>query len=106
METKQKTVLITGATGFLGSYITRGLFEAGFHLKLLVRKTAQAQAEERFIEICPPFGIAGTELITLFCMTRKLKRLHHISTAYVAGKRRDTVLENELERGQLFNNNY
>ena len=169
MKMKQKTVLITGATGFLGSYITRGLFESGFHLKLLVRKTAPSQAEERFFEICTPFGIAesvfnfsrnpveiiegdisksyfglntadylklaetvdevfhcaaatkfdnnmsdihtqtnivGTDLIALFCMTRKLKRLHHISTAYVAGKRRDTVLENELERGQLFNNNY
>src|SRR3990167_404073 len=169
MKMKQRTVLITGATGFLGSYITRGLFEAGFHLKLLVRKTAQSQPKERFFEICTPFAIAesifnssrnpveiiegdisksyfglntadylklaetvdevfhcaaatkfdnnmsdihtqanivGTELITLFCMTRKLKRLHHISTAYVAGKRRDTVLENELERGQLFNNNY
>ncbi|MDL1894438.1 NAD-dependent epimerase/dehydratase family protein, partial [Sphingobacteriales bacterium CHB3] len=31
-------ILITGATGFLGSYIARELSEAGFHLKLLVRK--------------------------------------------------------------------
>ncbi|MDL1939496.1 NAD-dependent epimerase/dehydratase family protein [Candidatus Jettenia sp. AMX1] len=35
---RHKTILITGATGFLGSYIARELSEAGFHLKLLVRK--------------------------------------------------------------------
>ena len=50
---KQKTILITGATGFLGSFITQELFEAGFRLKLLVRKTHSLQAKERVSEIFP-----------------------------------------------------
>jgi len=166
---KLKTILITGATGFLGSYITRELFEAGFHLKLLIRNMANAQAKERISEIFPPFATAesvfdvlsdrieiidgditekylglndqdylrlsntvdevfhcaaatkfyngsdntlvhtnvyGTEHIVWFCLSNKPKRLHYISTAYVAGTRRDTVLEHELEKRQSFNNNY
>ena len=50
---KQKTILITGATGFLGSFITQELLEAGFSLKLLVRKTHDLQAKERVSEIFP-----------------------------------------------------
>ena len=161
---RQKTVLITGATGFLGSYITRELFEAGFHLKLLVRKTTTG-AKERFSEVFPAsyelkallkrieiiegdisrnylglsareyfklagtvdevfhcaettelrqgeddtlarINVLGTALMSLFCITKRYKRLHYISTAYVAGKRRGVVLEDELEKGQSFNNGY
>ena len=51
-------------------------------------------------------NMLGTALISLFCIAKRPKRLHYISTAYVAGKRRGTVLEDELERGQSFNNDY
>ncbi|MDO8141095.1 MAG: SDR family oxidoreductase [Candidatus Brocadiales bacterium] len=165
---KQKSILITGATGFLGSYVARELFDAGFHLKLLVRKTTTS-AKERLYEIFPAtrilsyglkallkrieiiegdssrnylglsareyfkladtvdevfhcaettklrkgegdtlarINVLGTALISLFCITKRPKRLHYISTAYVAGNRRGTVLEGELERGQSFNNGY
>lgn len=166
---KQKTILITGATGFLGSYITRELLELGCHLKLLVRKKTNIEARERFSEVLPAFmkagvifdtlpdrieiiegdiskvhlglnskeffrlaktvdevfhcaaatkfdndandvltrtNILGTKYVACFCAMGKIKRLHYISTAYVAGRRRDTVFENELENGPLFNNDY
>lgn len=165
---KQKTILITGATGFLGSFITQELFESGFCLKLLVRKTHDLQAKERVSDVfplCDPSlfadrtrvgrieiiegdvskkylgldtreyirlaetidevfhcaaatkfndvhntltqtNVSGTENVVQFCYTEKIKRLHYISTAYVAGKRRDVVYEDELDKGQTFNNNY
>lgn len=166
---KRKTILITGATGFLGSYITRELLNDGFCLKLLVRGATHSPAQERYSEIFPihasmayVFGslsngveiiegditksslgldakeyirlaetvdevfhcaaatkfdndacdthaqtnVSGTENIAWFCYAGKPKRLHYISTAYVAGKRRDTVFEHELDRKQDFNNTY
>ena len=33
-------------------------------------------------------------------------RLHHVSTAYIAGKRSDVALENEIDVGQTFRNPY
>lgn len=163
---KQKTLLITGATGFLGGYLTQELLQAGFRLKLLVRKTLYAGVERRISEVFPrctgenaikPVGIEiiegdvsqkylgipvtdylrlaqsvdevfhcaaatkfttgetstfigtnifGTMHVAQFCSAGKRKRFHYISTAYVAGKRRDVVMENELEKGQSFNNEY
>lgn len=36
----------------------------------------------------------------------RLKRFDYVSTAYVAGRKRGAVSEDELQRGQLFSNNY
>ena len=47
---KQKTILITGATGFLGSSITQELLEAGFRLKLLVRKRIVYKQRKEFLK--------------------------------------------------------
>ncbi|MDG6026393.1 MAG: NAD-dependent epimerase/dehydratase family protein [Candidatus Brocadia sp.] len=168
---KRKTMLITGATGFLGSFITRQLFEAGFNLILLIRNSNQVRARDRISEVFPSFedaktelmsrklsdrveiaegdisqkhfglqameysrisdavdevfhcaaatkfhhesdhmlmqtNVYGTEHLAWFCLSGKRKKLHYISTAYVAGTRRDTVFEHELVKNQTFNNNY
>ncbi len=38
MEKREKTFLVTGSTGFLGSAITRRLLVSGYSLRLLIRK--------------------------------------------------------------------
>lgn len=166
---KRKTILVTGAMGFLGSYITRKLYEEGFQLILLIRGKNNVDATERSLEIFSPYGVSnyetgvlhegieivegdvsqrcfglnawdylrlaetvdevfhcaavikfdsdsrdtltrtnvvGTQHVARFCLMRKIKRLHYVSTAYVAGKRRGIVFESELEQNQEFNNNY
>jgi len=51
-------------------------------------------------------NIYGSLHVARFCARQKIKHFHYVSTAYVAGKRRGTVFENELGKGQKFNNNY
>ncbi|MHC4183724.1 MAG: NAD-dependent epimerase/dehydratase family protein, partial [Planctomycetota bacterium] len=38
MEKRNKTILITGANGFLGGAITKRLLVLGYELRLLIRK--------------------------------------------------------------------
>lgn len=40
------TTLVTGATGFVGSHVTRGLVSAGYPVRILIRKKSNLQALE------------------------------------------------------------
>jgi thioester reductase-like protein len=52
-------------------------------------------------------NLEGTRhVLELAGASRKLRRLHHFSTAYVSGDREGVVLEDELEMGQRFYNAY
>ena len=48
----------------------------------------------------------GTAQVLEFCRDARLRKLHYVSTAYVCGKRTDTVRGMNLERGQQFRNAY
>jgi len=162
-----KTVLVTGSTGFLGTYITRKFFEEGYNLKLIIRRSEHIRAKDKIFKIFPEgtkggikalsnrveiiegdisadnlglseqnytrlaeivdevfhcaaatkfkdgpnnilarTNVFGSLEIARFCAMKKYKRLHYVSTAYVAGRRQGAFFEDELEKGQLFNNNY
>src|SRR5271157_4776591 len=47
-------ILLTGATGFLGRYLLRGLLASGQRVALLVRDGRSAPAEERVRELMSP----------------------------------------------------
>ena len=51
-------------------------------------------------------NLDGTRHIVEFVAETKGKRLHHLSTAYVAGMRTDLVLEEDPDVGQQFKNPY
>lgn len=51
-------------------------------------------------------NVGGTQHVVDFCLAIGLDDMHYISTAYVCGKREDVVLEDELDVGQEFRNDY
>lgn len=51
-------------------------------------------------------NVGGTRNLLAFCRSAGIRRLHHVSTAYVCGLRRGTVVEGELDVGQEPGNDY
>ncbi|HTN04680.1 MAG TPA: SDR family oxidoreductase, partial [Planctomycetaceae bacterium] len=51
-------------------------------------------------------NIEGTRNVLEFCRGTRIRKFHHVSTAYVAGLRTGRVLETEQDVGQKFSNDY
>ena len=51
-------------------------------------------------------NVTGTENILALAKATGIEHFHHVSTAYVCGLRSGTVLEDELDVGQAFGNDY
>ncbi|GHV77344.1 paratose synthase [Spirochaetia bacterium] len=107
-----KTVLITGGTGFLGSYLTYGLLHNGFHVVVLKRSTSATWRIIDFIDEvkCYDIDIVGIEpafkdqyidtvIHTACCYGRKNEKISDIvDTNVMFGI-------NLLEYAEVFNTN-
>ncbi|MFI4874333.1 MAG: SDR family oxidoreductase, partial [Blastopirellula sp. JB062] len=51
-------------------------------------------------------NIWGTRHVLDFCRTAGIRKFHHVSTAYVCGRRRDVIREDEIDVGQEPSNDY
>jgi nucleoside-diphosphate-sugar epimerase len=51
-------------------------------------------------------NLLGTQSLLDVCQRTGIRQFHHVSTAYVCGKRRDTILESQFDVGQSFGNDY
>lgn len=51
-------------------------------------------------------NVGGVKNVLEFCRDARIRNLHHVSTAYVAGLRQGRVLETELDVGQELSNDY
>jgi nucleoside-diphosphate-sugar epimerase len=51
-------------------------------------------------------NVEGTRNLLALCRKTGLRRFHHVSTAYVCGRRTGRVLESELDVGQVPGNDY
>jgi len=59
------------------------------------------------LELAQRVNVEGTgNVLDLCAACSQLERLHHVSTAYVAGVRHGVVYEHELSLGQRFKNHY
>jgi nucleoside-diphosphate-sugar epimerase len=152
-----KSVLLTGITGALGSWLAKAAISSGARVCALVRGSATDGRRRAEQSLCVT-GIASTDLLDtvagdillpgvaapehlpqdldlivhcaactefrddasrqthqtnvdgvrhmLEVATERRVPFVHVSTAYVAGRRTGRVLENELDTGQTFNNDY
>ena len=51
-------------------------------------------------------NVGGTQNVLDLCQETGIDQFHHVSTAYVCGRRQGTVLETELNEGQELSNDY
>jgi len=51
-------------------------------------------------------NVTGTRHVLALCRDAGIRRLHHVSSAYVCGLRQGTILETELDVGQTSGNDY
>lgn len=51
-------------------------------------------------------NVEGTRNVLELCRATKIRRFHHVSTAYVCGRRKGLILESELDDTQGFGNDY
>ncbi len=51
-------------------------------------------------------NVTGTRNVLALCRAAGIRRLHHVSSAYVCGLREGTILESELDVGQTPGNDY
>lgn len=51
-------------------------------------------------------NVTGTKNVLELCRSADIRQLHHVSTAYVCGQRRETIYESEVNVGQLPSNDY
>lgn len=51
-------------------------------------------------------NVTGTRNVLSLCRSAGIRRLHHVSSAYVCGLREGTILEAELDVGQTSGNDY
>jgi len=162
----RQTILLTGATGFLGQYLLSDLLLRGCSVAVLVRDSRQTSASERIAEVLDywserlghklpaptilagdlglddlgftpadrhylareccaiihsaatvsfresPGGepwqtnVHGLQRLLHACLSAGLTEWHHISTAFVCGRRTGQILEEELDQGQTFHNCY
>src|SRR5262245_30503852 len=159
----RKNILLTGATGFLGSHLAARLLQDGCGVTAIARGSRSVSARGRVEEVLRGLGayrlqnltvfegdisspdlgldetakkavlastdevwhcaaslsfqqedrdeifrmnVGGTRRVIDLVKQTRLRRLQHVSTAYIAGNRPDIALETEISIGQTFKNPY
>ena len=160
---ERRNILITGATGFLGSHLAARLIQDGCDVTALARGSKNASPRARVENVLEEVGVSqfgklhvfegdislpnlgvsesvrkqiissttevwhcaaslsfqeedrdeifrmnvdGTRHVLDLVRQTPGRRLHHVSTAYIAGNRNDVALETEIHIGQTFKNAY
>lgn len=77
-----KQILLTGATGYLGSHLAEALLEAGHSVVVLKRKTSSLRRLESILPRITLLDVDGLDLNSLFKDYGKIDVVIHTATSY------------------------
>ena len=75
------TILITGASGYLGSRVTKKLLEQGHHVIAVTVNEKDVPAPHKLLTICPLDKVTPAEIFN----THKIDGIFHFATCYGRG---------------------
>ena len=78
----KKTILLTGATGYLGSYLAKALVSQGHKLIILKRKTSSLLRIESIIPMAHFYNIESLDYSVPFTAHGKIDAVIHTATCY------------------------
>ncbi len=86
-----KTILLTGATGFLGSSIAHRLILEGYKLTILKRSTSNLRLIESIVDQIEMVNLDETDLQTFFDTAPRFDAVIHTATCY--GRKNEGALQ-------------
>lgn len=87
----KKTVLVTGATGFLGSHLVKALLDDGYRVAILKRSFSKTWRIDDVIDQVISFDIDNCDLHQVFTRLNNVFAIIHTATCY--GKNNEGSLE-------------
>jgi len=84
-----KKVLLTGVTGFLGSYLAKELLKIGYEVVALKRKSSSLHRVESIASEITFYDIGDLDFYELFSKREKIDAIIHTSTSY--GRNNESV---------------
>jgi len=87
----KKRILLTGATGFLGSHLAKALLIAGYELVALKRKSSTLRGMQSIVSDIAFFDIEELDFAQLFRDCGKIDIIIHTATCY--GRNNESVSE-------------
>ena len=74
-------VLLTGATGFIGSHVLDVLISNGFDVTIIKRRTSKIDRIKQYLDCIEVFNIEEAALDTIF-LRSKFNTVIHLATCY------------------------
>ena len=76
------TVLVTGATGFLGSHLVQAFLDEGYQVLILKRSFSRTSRIDKFLSQCIVYDIDKCQLTQPFEDFNKIDAIFHTATCY------------------------